>query len=88
MFCAAFIRYSAEARMSLSGAKSPAIAAIASLAQTRGIQVLADDGLPTHAAQLRLDGERFPTKPVTLMVPYPAGGISDVIALRRSLLLS
>jgi signal transduction histidine kinase len=36
-----------------------AIAAIASLAQTRGIQVLADDGLPTHAAQLRLDGERF-----------------------------
>jgi tripartite-type tricarboxylate transporter receptor subunit TctC len=24
--------------------------------------------------------QTFPTKPVTLMVPYPAGGLSDVIA--------
>lgn len=24
--------------------------------------------------------QTFPTKPVTLMVPYPAGGVSDVIA--------
>ena len=36
-----------------------AITAIASMAQTRGIQVVADDGLPTQTAQLRLDGERF-----------------------------
>ncbi len=26
------------------------------------------------------DAQGFPTKPVTLMVPYPAGGVSDVIA--------
>ena len=27
--------------------------------------------------------QTFPTKPVTLMVPYPAGGLSDVIARTR-----
>ena len=26
--------------------------------------------------------QAFPNKPVTLMVPYPAGGLSDVIARR------
>jgi tripartite-type tricarboxylate transporter receptor subunit TctC len=26
--------------------------------------------------------QTFPVKPVTLMVPYPAGGLSDVIARR------
>ena len=26
--------------------------------------------------------QNFPTKPVSLMVPYPAGGLSDVIARR------
>jgi tripartite-type tricarboxylate transporter receptor subunit TctC len=32
--------------------------------------------------------QTFPTKPVTLMVPYPAGGLSDVIARRVNPLLS
>ena len=26
--------------------------------------------------------QNFPSKPVTLLVPYPAGGLSDVIARR------
>ncbi len=29
-----------------------------------------------------LQAQTFPTKPITLMVPYPAGGLSDVIARR------
>ena len=32
--------------------------------------------------------QSFPTKPVTLMVPYPAGGLSDVIARRVNAPLS
>jgi tripartite-type tricarboxylate transporter receptor subunit TctC len=32
--------------------------------------------------------QAFPTKPVTLMVPYPAGGLSDVIARRVNAPLS
>ena len=32
--------------------------------------------------------QAFPVKPVTLMVPYPAGGLSDVIARRVNPLLS
>ena len=32
--------------------------------------------------------QTFPVKPVTLMVPYPAGGLSDVIARRVNPLLS
>jgi tripartite-type tricarboxylate transporter receptor subunit TctC len=32
--------------------------------------------------------QTFPTKPVTLMVPYPAGGLSDVIARRVNVPLS
>ncbi len=37
---------------------------------------LATTLLTTGAAM----AERFPVKPVTLMVPYPAGGLSDIIA--------
>ena len=35
-----------------------------------------------------LHAQAFPVKPVTLMVPYPAGGLSDVIARRVNPLLS
>ena len=32
--------------------------------------------------------QTFPAKPVTLMVPYPAGGVSDVIARTLNVTLS
>ena len=35
-----------------------------------------------------LQAQTFPTKPITLMVPYPAGGLSDVIARRVNAPLS
>ncbi len=35
-----------------------------------------------------VQAQTFPTKPVTLMVPYPAGGLSDVIARRVNAPLS
>ena len=30
--------------------------------------------------QAPLQAQSFPNKPVSLMVPYPAGGLSDIIA--------
>ena len=33
-------------------------------------------------ASISAKAQTFPTKPVTIMVPYPAGGLSDVIARR------
>ncbi|MES2977951.1 MAG: tripartite tricarboxylate transporter substrate binding protein [Pseudomonadota bacterium] len=48
------------------------------------IQRLFLNRIPAALAGLALCGaalaQQFPTKPVTLLVPYPAGGLSDVIA--------
>lgn len=44
-------------------------------AATIATALAASAGLVGHAV-----AQSFPTKPVTLMVPYPAGGLSDVIA--------
>jgi tripartite-type tricarboxylate transporter receptor subunit TctC len=51
------------------------------MAQIRNIATLAVL-LAGVAFTAGVQAQAFPTKPVTLMVPYPAGGLSDVIARR------
>lgn len=42
----------------------------------------------TLAAHLSVHAQAFPSKPVTLMVPYPAGGLSDIVARKVNVALA